>query len=366
MLTSLQVNNFRNLTDVKLECTPTCNLFYGANGSGKTSLLEAIYYLGLGRSFRTHLLSRVIKHNSDQFTLFGVAHPGVGIGVERARNGRVKMRIAGQDVTSRAECAQLLPLLLFNQNSFELLTAGPHYKRKFIDWGLFHVEPTFLQLWKNANRALLQRNAALKSCGLGANISRHAGVLWNKELARESEAMHQMRQTYVAELLPWVQQLVARVLGDVTVGEVSFKYYPGWDLDRNLESLLADNLDRDCKMGFTQYGHHRADLKICFNGVPAQDVLSRGQQKLLVFALGVAQGLLLREHTGKNCVYLIDDLPAELDPKKRTLIAEVLRDLAGAQIFVTGLERSVLSELSAHPESRMFHVEHGKIFQENS
>lgn len=349
LISQLHIHNFRNIGELKFEFNPCCNLFYGANGSGKSSALEALYYLSTARSFRSHLTARVIKYDQDKFVLFALTeennsckHNGedntntvktqVPIGIERPLQGAAKIQMNGVDA-SVAELARLLPMQLLHQDSFELLTAGPKYRRKFIDWGMFHVEHNFLSAWKNAKRALEQRNVILRAGHQGEG--RETLGAWSKELAEWGMALHKWRTQYIDELLPIINNLVARFLGNYTI---KINYYAGWNLERDLHELLRDNavIARDQELGFTQFGPHRADLRLLSNNIPLQDCLSRGQQKIFIFAIHLAQGLLLHKLTGKSCIYLIDDLAAELDKARQNMVADVLHEI-GAQVFATML-----------------------------
>jgi DNA replication and repair protein RecF len=353
---NLKAVNFRNLTSIQLEPSEYCNIFYGANGSGKTSLLEAVHYLGLGRSFRCHLLSRVIRYQTSRFSLFCEVQHGaatVPIGIERSLDiQQNKTRVSGENAQSHSELAKVLPLQLLNQDGYHLLNSGPKFRRKFIDWGLFHVEQSFFQLWKNITRILQQRNSLLKKFVRYEEIK-----LWDEEFAAQSVSLHELRRQYTDNLLPIAYDLITRIFGGP---KIEIDYYAGWNLSKNLLEVLRENLSRDLQLGFTQNGPQRADLRFTVDGVPVQDSLSRGQQKLFFFAMQLAQGILLKQSTGKQCIYLIDDLPAELDLQKRKIIFEILAELQ-AQLFVTCLNPNELTNLKLHQEIKMFHVEHGNV-----
>ena len=354
-LSCLHIDNFRNFNHAQIELNHTCNLFYGNNGSGKTSILEAIYYLILGRSFRSHLLRRIIKYNTDGFSLFGKINQHqhtTPVGIERSLVNHKRIRIAGTDATSIIEITKLLPLQLLNQNSYSLLDDGPKIRRQFIDWGLFHVEQNFLSLWQRLERIIAQRNAAIRMKAAANYIK-----TWDNELAACGTKIHQLRADYVAGLLPVIHTILQQLLPNFSI---DIKYFAGWNTDLDLVEVLHQNLAHDLAIGYTTTGPHRADLRITINKIPAKDALSRGQQKLLAYGMQIAQGILLKNLANKNCVYLIDDLPAELDEHKRSLIAKILLNLQ-SQIFITGLSDHNLTDFTAAPNYRMFHVEHNII-----
>ncbi len=356
-LTLLAINNLRNLAAVKIQPASKFNLFYGANGSGKTSLLEAVYYLGLGRSFRSRLNTRIIHPETTHFSLFAQIQSGIHlipVGMERHVNGDSRIRVSQENVRSIVEVTKILPIQLLNPDSRLLLLGSAKLRRQFVDWGVFHVEPLFFKHWQHAQRALKQRNAALKS-----QASKVLIQLWDSELDTAAQELNRLRKTYVAELSIIFAEIISGFLGADTA--VSLQYKPGWDEEQGLNQVLTKSLARDLQVGYTQYGPHRADLVIRINrSIAAQDFLSQGQQKLLVYALHLAQGTLLKQQTGKRCIYLLDDLAAELDTENRYRVAMALNNI-DAQVFVTGIEREVLVDLAQIAGSKMFHVEQGNV-----
>jgi DNA replication and repair protein RecF len=347
--------NFRNLENLQLNLSSRSNLFYGQNGSGKTSILESLYYLGVGRSFRSHLFRRILKYGAESFSLFGkINHEDnqVPVGIEKSLVHGKTIRIAGENAQSNTEIVKLLPLQLLNQDSYRFFDEGPKIRRQFIDWGVFHVEQCFLNTWRKYERALEQRNAALRS-----NSKIDYIKLWDIELATLGNELHLYRNQYLDKLIPVIHKVLNETL---PVFEFDLKYYPGWNLELGLEKVLANSLSNDMRLGYSSFGAHRADLQISVKNVPAQDVLSRGQQKLLLFGIQIAQGILLRSLSKKNCVYLVDDLTAELDSTKRVLLSNLLLSLE-TQIFVTGLDDKDLIGLFGQQNHSMFHVEQGVI-----
>ena len=356
-LLRLHLTDFRNFPAV--EFAPRSvgfNLLYGLNGSGKTSLIEAIYYLSFGRSFRSHLASRIIRNNTEKFTIFAElsAHDGVRmpLGVERLLSGDLKIRIDGRDATSASELADLTPVQLMNSQGFTLLDAGPLYRRKYLDWGLFYQSRDFLPIWKAYGQVLRQRNAALRS---GTSSPKELAV-WTQELYLKGLSLDQYRRNYIAALLPELTQTAAALLD---LPQLKMAYYPGWDDSQNYLQILENATAKDRLLGFTQYGPHRADLKITINKVTAKDILSRGQQKLFVCAMILAQGAMLKS-ANKSPIYLIDDLPAELDTISRNKLIALLSKQE-TQVFVTAVEREALDESLNGLPCTMFHVEHGCI-----
>ncbi|EGA70986.1 recombination protein F [Vibrio sinaloensis DSM 21326] len=356
-LTRLIIKQFRNIEACDINLSAGFNFLIGPNGSGKTSVLEAIYLLGHGRSFKSSLTGRIIQNdcnelfvhgrflNSDQFEL--------PIGINKQRDGSTEVKIGGQSGQKLAHLAQVLPLQLIHPEGFDLLTDGPKHRRAFIDWGVFHTESAFYDAWGRFKRLNKQRNALLKTASSYRELS-----YWDQEMARLAENISQWRSIYVEQMKSKAEEICQTFLPEF---DIQLKYYRGWDKDTPYQQILEKNFERDQSLGYTFSGPNKADLKIKVNGTPVEDVLSRGQLKLMVCALRVAQGQHLTEMTGKQCIYLIDDFASELDSQRRERLAECLKE-TGAQVFVSSITQSQVADM-ADENGKMFHVEHGTIEQ---
>ncbi len=352
----IQVSHFRNLMQISSELSPRFNVFFGDNGSGKTSLLEAIYVLSHAKSFRTHLMPQLVQKNQEKLTihakLLDEQQNLTSIGFERCLQGHSRIHINGENCFRTADIAQMLPMLIINPDSYHLVEAGPQYRRKFLDWGLFHVEQSFFSVWRTLQRIIKQRNAALKK-----RMPLRQIKVWDQELISSAESIDQLRRQYFKDLGPILIVLLAEL---PFFDDFSSQYCRGWPDNDSYADVLEQALEHDLAMGYTRYGPQRADMKLFMAGAPAGAVLSRGQQKILVNALFLAQGILLAKKTGKKCIFLIDDLPSELDEQHRAFLIDKLSEL-NAQVFVTGVARHDLQPHFQHVPHNMFHVEHGKI-----
>ena len=354
-LNSIEISKVRNLVAVSFDCHSKANIIYGANGSGKTSLLEAIFLLGRGKSFKHRDLRLVVNRGQDSLIVSGrVVRPTTNtehqLGVMRSVKGGFEARCDGASLTSAGQLASELPIQLVDAHSFSLLEGGPLQRRQFIDWGVFHVEHGFSDLWRRFQKALKQRNQLLRHGRIDEDLLK----LWSQELAPLNEMIAEQRREYIAQLDGFISPVVSAFSG---LGSVSIEYNQGWPEGRSiLEVLLADK-DRDTATGTTSHGAQRADVHVFVDGVAAADSLSRGQSKLLVYALKLAQATHYKAATGHSCVFLLDDLPAELDYDNRKDVLAYLDHLQ-CQYFVTGVDKKDFDGIDKEL-SQMFHVEHG-------
>jgi DNA replication and repair protein RecF len=348
-LAELTVDNVRCLEHVELTLHPQRNLIWGGNGSGKTSLLEAIFLLGRGRSFRTRNSERLIRHGQSHLVVFGRTAdiPSRALGVQVSRADGTVARISGAAAASLTELSQAFPVQVIDPGIHQLVEAGGHRRRRWLDWAVFHVEPSsFADHWARYTRTLRQRNAALKSQPAQASI-------WDPELARLGELIAEARSRLVDRLDPhW-----RRVVSSLTGLEVDLHYVRGWSQETPLLQALAESLARDRLRGVTHVGPHRGDVAVRVKGRTAREVLSRGQQKLVAIAMTLAQLNLLREAGSPATTLLLDDPAAELDSQHLGVFIERVQELP-CQLVLTALQ----SDFGAFgAPDRVFHVEQGRV-----
>ena len=354
-LAELTVQDLRCLETAELALGPGTTLVYGANGAGKTSILEAIYLLGRGRSFRTRLNDRLIRHGQGLSRVVGKVNHPLGshtLGVEVRKGGEQRSttagRLNGNNIRSLAELALAFPTQIIDPDAHKLIEESATRRRRWLDWAVFHVEPGFASAWSRYQRALLQRNAALKSGSAPVSV-------WDEEMAREGETLTAARARVLAALLPYWTEIIEDLVGiDVSLG-----FLPGWDRSVSLADSLAAHASRDRERRTTTVGPHRADVSVRVKGRAAREVLSRGQQKLAAVTLNLCQlEYLQQEHSLKPTV-LLDDPSAELDHSRLERFIDRVRRL-NTQIVVTALDKDF--HLFGEPEN-LFHVEQGRVFR---
>lgn len=334
-LTQLSIQNFRNCASAQLELSSGLNLIVGHNAAGKTAVIEALWLLATGRSFRSQKSHHLIQHNHQACTIFSEAASSHDlsvnhkIGLQKTLDNTT-LRINGETIKSHSAIAKLLPIQLLTPESHKLLEEGPKARRQFMDWGCFHQSPDFMPLWRNYQRALKQRNHSLKK-----KLPKTQVQLWDQALVESALKIDVIRQQYLEDLTPYLATFCQALMPEIET-EVVCQYRAGWPKTTDdLMTLYQQNFNKDQQLGHTQYGAHRADIRFKFANQEAMQVLSRGQQKLFVCALLLAQASLHEKVVNEPVVLLIDDLPAELDENHRLKLLELLQILNIQHIITT-------------------------------
>jgi DNA replication and repair protein RecF len=334
VISTLSISSLRNIISTKIHPSARVNIIYGANGSGKTSLLEAIFFLATARSFRATKAGTAIAYGKDKFTLVAnliATEMPISLGMEREIKGSTLMKLSGKVVTSISQLSQYLPVIVIDNQSFNLIDGSPSIRRKFINKGLFYHQPQFFKLWSKYSKILQQRNSLLKQRQHNNDLL----AAWDQQLVELAEKIDDLSKNYLLEFSVIFKQTLSTLLN---MPELEMSYYCGWPHKKSYTQCLQDSLAQDMLRGFTSYGPHRGDIHIHIGGIHAKDVLSRGQKKLFVAALMLAQGKFLQQNLGKQSVFLVDDLAAELDENNIQKLCNTLLDMDG-QIFITAIEQ---------------------------
>jgi DNA replication and repair protein RecF len=345
-LTALRLQAFRNIADASIEPAPGVNWLSGPNGSGKTSVLEAIHVLARGRSFRTSTIQAVIQDGSTALRVFARRQwPEQTLGVERRRR-EWRGRIDGQESGRVSDFARSLPLVLVEPASHQLVDGGPDVRRAFLDWGLFHVEHSYLDHWRRYARLLRQRNAALKQ-----GLADRTFDALEPAMAEAAIRVDRLRDRYVHRLAASAARVLRAV--ELRVPDIQLDYRPSESEGPGYVEALRESREKDREQGFTRMGPHRADLGIRSDGRLASPRLSRGQQKLVALLLKLAELDALRAAPVRPLL-LLDDPVSELDRPHFEQLWSWLQ-AQDHQTWIAAVE---------HPPgapSAMFHVEQGEI-----
>lgn len=350
ILSDLKIHSVRNLLSMHLLLNARFNFITGANGSGKTSILEALYLLSCGHSFRCREIVPIISSGHDSLTVFARAADQSTISIQKSLSLPTQIKLNNQFCSATSQLAYALPCQIFYADIFQIIDAGPSARRAVLDWGLFHVKPDYFSVWKDYKKVLKQRNALLKK-----QASYEYFIPWDKQLARLAQQLDVFRKDYF-DL--WSSSFYT-VLQQLSTTDCSISYFKGWDKKNqgiSLEDVLADHFVSDRQRQYTQYGAHQADISIESNDSKAKQLLSRGQQKIILIALKLAQGELLN----KNCLYLFDDLSAELDEFHQQRLLNYLIIHPG-QYVITGINAMNSSDLISPNDVYSYKLDSGQL-----
>ena len=328
----LKLDHFRNFASFELELQPGLNTIIGENGSGKTSIIEAIHFLAYGKSFRSKELNRMIHQGAKSFTLFTKGAEDENtfhIGMQRSSSESIN-RLNGETPKNLSAFAEILPLLLIHPESFQFLTGGAKMRRQLIDWGVFYHYPESRPHFALIRKALKQRNQSLKQ-----RASREHVKLWETTCYQSCEALDQLRAHYVEKLA----KECFKMLGDFSdQHHLTIEYDRGWPMDEQLSNCWDRSFLQDMRTGYTEYGPHQADLKISSRKKPGKDMLSRGQQKTFISTLKLAQGLIFEDFTNRKPIYLFDDLASELDKTHRIQLKDQI-EAQNCQVILSSIQK---------------------------
>lgn len=353
-LEQLRIQGLRCIDNVELSLDPGINILVGINGAGKTSVLEAVYLLSRGRSFRSGAKEALLQRGASRLTVFGELrhadqrYSRLGLGREGAR---WVAKVDGAHATM-AQLVQECAVVCFEPGSHALIAGSADERRRYLDWGVFHVEHDFLIHWRRYQRALKQRNSLLRMLPAAGDAVFEP---WETELAQSAMQLHTQRLSYLDQLRPRLAATASSLLPEL--GTLELHYQRGWSDKQDLTAHLREQRGRDRSRGHTTQGAHRADWSIAFEHAPLREHLSRGQEKLIALACMLAQAQLYAETHGEWPIVCLDDLASELDQTHQAAVVAQLVN-AGAQVLLTGTEVPQALQTEA---AQVFHVEQGQL-----
>ncbi|KTD72404.1 DNA replication/repair protein RecF [Legionella tucsonensis] len=353
ILSELKIHHLRNISSVHLGLSPRFNFIFGPNGSGKTSIIEGLYLLSCGHSFRSREISPIISYEQPSLTVFARSQQEETISIQKSYSEATQIKLNNQFCSTTSQLAYALPCQIFYADIFQIIDAGPSVRRSLLDWGLFHVKHNYHSIWKEYRRVLKQRNALLKQHAPHIHF-----IPWNKQLGLLANQLHLLREEYFNQ---WEQAFIT-VLSELSDLDCTITYYKGWDKKnsgKDLEHILSECFTSDLQKSYTQYGPHQADIVIEINHNKAKQVLSRGQQKVVLISLRLAQANLLQQ----DCLYLIDDLPAELDEDHQKKIMDYLAKRTGQYVITSTNHPSPFISAISSQEYLLYQINEGILNQ---
>jgi len=351
LLSQLRISNLRNLSDLSFEPQPGINLILGDNGAGKTSVLEAIHMLSMGRSFRTRSLKSAVKFGQQQIQIVAKTSKNIPLGLQYSHSNGLTIRLNSAPLKRLSELAIQLPMQFIPANCHQFFEQGPRYRRRILDWGLFHVEPSFNFHWQSYKKILQQRNSALRQHKKIDEIQ-----VWDNHLAEHGETITALRKSQLECLLEEFKKVFSQICPDYKEADFSIKYRSGWLKGESLLQSLTKAIERDRHLGYTRSGSHAADWSFRINELDPFEVFSRGQQKLFFLALCMAQAKITEQNSHEKTILLLDDISSELDSHHQNNVLSELAKLP-AQVFITATD----FELEPNSDVAVFHVKQGHL-----
>jgi DNA replication and repair protein RecF len=370
-ITTLSTHNFRNLASVNIDLHPSLNFFVGDNGSGKSSLLEALFFLGHGKSFRTSKLEILAHYDVKNFVVTVKNTDSLLLGLSKDfSNGNTLIKINGKRYTRLSDLAKHIAVQIITPESFKLFFGGPKIRRRFFELGMFHVKHHSSDIIRQFNQTLKQRNACLRN-----GLDKQSYEYWTQAFCKLSNQVGDIRSTYISDLIAELPSWLAILLPSL-VDSISVQYQQGWPAKKSLAESFYLNYERERALGYSIYGAHKFDVKFMVGRQPLDTQLSRGQQKLFLLALTFAQARLIARVNRVKPILLIDDFGAELDKNSRKLLVNAIVEL-DSQVLITAIDKEVLGpflkdlavsniKFNDKQKYHMFHVEQGGILPVNN
>lgn len=346
----LNIHNFRCIEGLSLDISKKINIFHGENGAGKTSILEAIYFLSAGKSFRKSNYKNLIRFDSDQLAVYIENSNKNKFSVQRERNGSWKGKINNTNILKNSKIAEQLKVISIDPEVYRLIDFGPSARRSFLDWCVFHVKHDYLKLWKNTHRVIKHINKLYKAKTISEELES-----FESQFVTHAEKLNQLREDNFFILKPLVLDLIEEILPELE--GLSINYKKGWG-DNSLFDIVNKERQNALKYGQLQSGPQKMDIEIKLNGVPASQSLSRGQKKTLSILFYLAYYQLLSKNEIYQPILCLDDLDAELDSSRMAFLANFIQKTS-SQTFITSLQKNKLKKL--FPDAEMFHVKQGQI-----
>lgn len=397
MIERLQVSHLRNLDQISLQAT-ACNVFIGANGSGKTSLLEGVFLLSRGKSFRHSQPKRYIQHHQPSATVHAKLTDGMTLAIQKQPDATTILRLNQTTVYNQSILTEQLPTLLIDPSSMDMLEQGSASRRQLLDWLVFHMKQGFHPQWVAYQRLLKQRNTLLKQTNNLTHNQLNELKAWDKGLASNAALIHHYRQQVFDAWQPYFKQSIAQLLPDYA-DQLSLSYNAGYDTTMALDSQLNERLAQDLQLGYTRIGSHRADIHVHWRSEDtiantdesndirseiqsvadgeaeksthsksnfqkikspvlkeqAANVLSRGEKKLLITALRLSQLPMLFNNEDSNSVPIADnDRLVATDDKDLTVDGDKRKDIINQSSMATPVV--LLDDVTAELDDRAIDI----------
>ncbi len=334
-LETLNIINFKNISDKQFRFTKKVNCFVGKNGIGKTNILDAIFYLSNGKSYFNPIANQNIKHNEDFFVIDGIFSQNnhkdqIVCSLKKGQKKVVKRN--GKSYDKLSDHIGLIPLVIISPSDQDLISEGSETRRRFIDSVISQQDNIYLQQLIQYQKVLSQRNALLKQFAQHRYFDRETLEIYNEPLISLASSIFEKRQNFMKEFLPIFQKYHSKITNSQEV--VNLKYNSLLEIVP-MKDLLEQNLAKDSALQYTSAGIHKDDLIFEIENHPLKKFGSQGQQKSFLIALKLAQFDFIKKQNGKLPILLFDDIFDKLDAHRVQQIIDMVNDEAFGQLFIT-------------------------------
>ncbi len=371
ILNRLSIINYKNIQEATLTLSPKMNCFIGPNGTGKTNLLDAVYYLSFCRSAYTSVDSQVIRHDQDFFVVEGDYTDDRGMlgddqdelrklsiycGMKRGTKKHFKCN--KKEYKRLSQHIGLIPLIFVSPADTYLVDGGGEERRRLMDMVISQYDNLYLDALNRYNKALQQRNTLLK---MEEEPDLELMRIWEEQMAAEGEVIYQKRNAFVQELIPVFQQIYQQISDDRE--SVSLRYVSHGQRGPLLEVIQRDRM-KDRAVGYSLHGVHRDDLEMLLGDYPMRREGSQGQLKTFVIAMKLAQFSFLKRTCSQTTpLLLLDDIFDKLDAHRVERIVSLVASKEYGQIFITDTNREHLDKiLQANSfDYQLFSVHDGEV-----
>jgi DNA replication and repair protein RecF len=358
ILKSLNLLNYKNFDSFTVEFDAKINCFVGANGVGKTNILDAIYHLSFGKSYFNPIASQNIRHEEDFFVVDGLYEKNersekVIVSLKRGQKKIIKRN--GKAYDRFSDHIGFLPLVIISPADRDLIIEGSDTRRKFMDGVISQSDKGYLEALLNYSKILAQRNALLKYFALNNNFNKDSLDVYNEQLNEYGSVIYNKRKTFLDAFTPIFKNRYKAISNNSEVVDLQYNSQLN---ESTLMELFATSINKDRMLQYTSTGIHKDDLDFSIKNYPIKKFGSQGQQKSFLIALKLAQFDFIKAQSGETPLLLLDDVFDKLDEQRVAQIIQLVNDENFGQLFIsdTHADRTEKAIKSVHQTYQIFQL----------
>lgn len=366
-LSNIKLSNFRNYDALDTQLCPNINIIIGDNAQGKTSLLEGIYVLARGKSYK-NTMGEIISWDKESSLLEGTFHKKYykdHLRISLSRPNKSTIYINDKKENKRSVLLEKVQVVLFSPEDLKMIKEGPDLRRRFIDGGLNNTKPSYGNVLRDYSRALYQRNNLLKSLR-HSNYGRETLEVWDKQLIYLGKKIIISRINFLKK----INSITKEIHNTLTNSKEELKLFYISNIVKNGEEIeylekvyqkkFSENVDRDIQKGYTSIGPHVDDIRVTINDFDAKIYGSQGQQRTAALSLKLSEIELIKSEIHENPIILLDDVMSELDVKRQE---KIIKYFESSQVFITCTEMN-FEDFLENFNKKIYTIERGQIVRE--